>query len=348
MFFLILLPYALGFRGKATFYNNPNQDPGSCGFGFSDTEFIAALSDDMMVGYKSPNCNRMVKVEYKGKSIVAKLVDTCPTCERTSLDLSAAAFKALEDPDVGLIDIQWDFIDGDQSHHGNVQGSPAVNHAPQATPPVQQPAQTDSENKIESKSQNESSIDPHVLQGKAAWMKNPNNAVGSCRVSYSETDLVVAVSTTYGLSVCNQMLKVDVGEKSLTLKIVDTCEKCDKNFIVLSTGAFKTFADLNIGIIDVKWRLLTPLNSGGNQTAHHGTNQTENHGHGSHENHDNHGSHNNHGNAPQSTEGSGSSSNAPKQLYTYGMNKTQSLDESGVTLPSFIALIFLTLFINAL
>jgi hypothetical protein len=123
---MIALPAAvLGYYGKATFYNNPNFAPGSCGFGFSDSEFIAALSGDMMPGYKAPNCNRMARVEYKGKSVTVKIVDTCPGCEKTSLNLSPVVFQALEHPDVGLIDIKWDFIDGqvDQKHNGNVNAS---------------------------------------------------------------------------------------------------------------------------------------------------------------------------------------------------------------------------------
>ena len=110
---MIALPaVVLGYDGKATFFNNPNFAPGSCGFGFSDSEFIAALSGDMMPGYKAPNCNRMARAIYKGKSVTVKIVDTCPTCEKTSLDLSPAAFQALEHPDVGLIDIKWEFMDG--------------------------------------------------------------------------------------------------------------------------------------------------------------------------------------------------------------------------------------------
>jgi hypothetical protein len=105
-----LLALVLGYNGKSTFYYNENNAPGSCGFGFSDSEFIAALSGDMMKGYKAPYCNRLARVEYKGKSITVKIVDTCPTCENTSLDLSPTAFRALEDLDVGLIDIKWEFL----------------------------------------------------------------------------------------------------------------------------------------------------------------------------------------------------------------------------------------------
>ncbi len=111
MIMMSLIAVVLGYNGKSTFYNNENDAPGSCGFGFSDSEFIAALSGDMMDGYKSPNCNRFAKVEYKGKSITVKIVDTCPTCEKTSLDLSPTAFRALEDLDVGLIDIKWEFVE---------------------------------------------------------------------------------------------------------------------------------------------------------------------------------------------------------------------------------------------
>ena len=129
MIMMSLIAVVLGYNGKSTFYNNENDAPGSCGFGFSDSEFIAALSGDMMDGYKSPNCNRFAKVEYKGKSITVKIVDTCPTCEKTSLDLSPTAFRALEDLDVGLIDIKWEFVEKDakETKEGSNQSNKDVN-----------------------------------------------------------------------------------------------------------------------------------------------------------------------------------------------------------------------------
>ncbi|KAK6094969.1 hypothetical protein MT418_005233 [Batrachochytrium dendrobatidis] len=88
---------------------------GACGVGFTDNEFIAAVSQDLFKGFADPSfCGKKAKVTFKGKTITVVLIDSCPGCKPTSLDLSPVAFKALEDPDIGVIPIQWS-LDGSDS-----------------------------------------------------------------------------------------------------------------------------------------------------------------------------------------------------------------------------------------
>jgi hypothetical protein len=109
---IFFIAQAFAFNGKATFYTNPDFHPGSCGFGFSDQDFIAAVSGDLIHGYQDPHyCNQCALVTYKGKSVKVRLVDTCPTCEKTSLDLSPIAFQKLENLVVGILSISWELVD---------------------------------------------------------------------------------------------------------------------------------------------------------------------------------------------------------------------------------------------
>lgn len=111
-----LIPQALGYSGRATFYNNPGRHPGSCGESFGDGDLIAALSGDMIRGYRDPErCFRCARVSHEGKSVTVRIVDTCPGCSATSLDLSPSAFNQLAHPDRGVIPIQWDFVNCDSS-----------------------------------------------------------------------------------------------------------------------------------------------------------------------------------------------------------------------------------------
>jgi len=47
-------------------------------------------------------CDKTITVTYKGSSVVARIVDKCPSCAIEGLDLSHAAFKALT-PDYQVI-----------------------------------------------------------------------------------------------------------------------------------------------------------------------------------------------------------------------------------------------------
>ncbi|KAJ1578847.1 hypothetical protein NDA15_000641 [Ustilago hordei] len=92
------------FKGKGTFFK-PNK--GACGKRNTVNDYIVALSSDVYKGGK--HCFGGVKVCYGGKCVSAKVADLCPGCHRTSLDMSPSLFKALADPDLGVIDISWSF-----------------------------------------------------------------------------------------------------------------------------------------------------------------------------------------------------------------------------------------------
>ncbi|KAF9414028.1 hypothetical protein BGZ94_000538 [Podila epigama] len=86
---------------------------GSCGTPFDTNDMIVAMN----AALQGPNggtaqCGRSVRIEHNGKSVVARVTDTCPSqyCSSGSLDLSQAVFKQLADLDVGVIDIKWSFV----------------------------------------------------------------------------------------------------------------------------------------------------------------------------------------------------------------------------------------------
>ncbi|CAO3594461.1 unnamed protein product [Absidia cylindrospora] len=97
--------------GRGTFYN-PNL--GSCGKTNSDSEMVVALNaPDMANGANSnnnPKCGEKIEIHYESKSVVATIVDTCPSCAKGALDMSPAVFAALADLDLGVIKVTWDFI----------------------------------------------------------------------------------------------------------------------------------------------------------------------------------------------------------------------------------------------
>ncbi|KAF8970655.1 RlpA-like double-psi beta-barrel-protein domain-containing protein-containing protein, partial [Flammula alnicola] len=81
---------------------------GACGTRNVNSDHVVALPTLEFAG--GTRCNRMVRVYYKEKSVDAKVVDLCPSCSMSGIDLSLSAFQALAPPEVGLIQIYWQYI----------------------------------------------------------------------------------------------------------------------------------------------------------------------------------------------------------------------------------------------
>ncbi|KAF9377010.1 hypothetical protein CPC16_012033 [Podila verticillata] len=97
------------FSGRGTWFTD---SVGSCGTSFTTDDLIVAMNapqqgDD---GNGNAQCGKHVRIQYNGKSVTAKVVDTCPECAEGSLDLSQAAFKTLAPLGQGVIDITWSFV----------------------------------------------------------------------------------------------------------------------------------------------------------------------------------------------------------------------------------------------
>ena len=86
--------------GRGTWY-----DPGlgSCGGTYTSSDAVVALSTNFGATY----CGKSVQVTYGGKTVTAKVVDSCPSCGPGDLDMSPAAFQALAPLDVGVEPVTW-------------------------------------------------------------------------------------------------------------------------------------------------------------------------------------------------------------------------------------------------
>ncbi|KAF9575112.1 hypothetical protein EC968_004338 [Mortierella alpina] len=95
------------FTGRGTWFTDKT---GSCNTSFDTNDMIVAMNEAQMHG--TAQCGKSVKITYNGKTVNAKVVDTCPKqyCSSGSLDLSQAAFKQLAPLDKGVIEIKWQFV----------------------------------------------------------------------------------------------------------------------------------------------------------------------------------------------------------------------------------------------
>ncbi|KAF9117350.1 hypothetical protein BGW39_002263 [Mortierella sp. 14UC] len=67
--------------------------------------------NEAQMGGKSM-CGKSVRITSGGKSVTARVTDTCPSkyCTSGSLDLSQAAFKKLAPLGTGVISISWEYV----------------------------------------------------------------------------------------------------------------------------------------------------------------------------------------------------------------------------------------------
>ncbi|TFL07479.1 hypothetical protein BDV98DRAFT_587968 [Pterulicium gracile] len=99
--------------GQATFYDQ-NGNAGACGNFRKDSDLIVAMDYRFYgaLNKKSEFCGRKVVITNtdNGKTVTATVEDACPTCKnKTSLDLSRAAFNAIGAEEKGVLPIKWHF-----------------------------------------------------------------------------------------------------------------------------------------------------------------------------------------------------------------------------------------------
>ncbi|KAI8889234.1 hypothetical protein K501DRAFT_171428 [Backusella circina FSU 941] len=100
------------YSGKGTFYN---VGLGSCGDLDTDDELVVAVNKAQMDNganpNKNPKCEHMVSISGTDGSVVARIVDACPSCAEGALDMSPTVFeKVCGELGKGTCGITWSFL----------------------------------------------------------------------------------------------------------------------------------------------------------------------------------------------------------------------------------------------
>jgi expansin len=90
--------------GEATYYDANGS--GACGFKPSTDFMVAAMNDEQ---YLKADCGKCVAVTGPKGTVVVRIVDKCPGCDRGDLDLSKTAFSKIANLSDGRIKITWHF-----------------------------------------------------------------------------------------------------------------------------------------------------------------------------------------------------------------------------------------------
>lgn len=107
---VLLIPLTAGAAHAATYSGRGSwYDPGLGGCGTTNTasQLVVAIPQQ---NFSSAQCGKTVQVTYGGKSVIAKVADSCPACGANDLDLSPAVFQALAPLAVGVEPITWKYM----------------------------------------------------------------------------------------------------------------------------------------------------------------------------------------------------------------------------------------------
>jgi hypothetical protein len=101
------------FSGQGTYYDT---GLGSCGITSASTDYIVAISHELMDSSytanpnNNPYCGKKIRAYRNGKSVDVTVVDRCTGCALDDLDFSPSAFLQLAATEEGRVDITWEWI----------------------------------------------------------------------------------------------------------------------------------------------------------------------------------------------------------------------------------------------
>ena len=94
--------------GKATFYDYSGTEVVACSFDVGGDTDIVAMSDDDYA--KGASCGSCLAVSGPKGKVTVRVVDRCPGCEKSHIDLSAQAFAKIADPKAGRVPITYQLV----------------------------------------------------------------------------------------------------------------------------------------------------------------------------------------------------------------------------------------------
>ncbi|KAF6744472.1 RlpA-like double-psi beta-barrel-protein domain-containing protein-containing protein [Ephemerocybe angulata] len=95
--------------GRATWFN---VGLGNCGKRSKDSDPVVAMSKAFYDRNGGSNCGQWVEIinTANGKKAYGQLLDSCPGCKESELDISPSLFKKFAPLDNGIFTAQWHFM----------------------------------------------------------------------------------------------------------------------------------------------------------------------------------------------------------------------------------------------
>ncbi|KAF9912273.1 hypothetical protein EC991_000165 [Linnemannia zychae] len=233
------------------------------------------------VSSSNSTCGDWIQIQNRQNtdlSAYAQIVGICDDCEYGSMDLSLGALNDLApdmpfgdltfsntsditlsdltDPDfsvsstttispMNLLDITWTLSDPPAPHNNTTPTSTATPTTTTTSAPTPTTAPT---------------TPSPQFSGRATWYSDTH---GQCEHNYSQSDLIVAVNQDQmgtGKDLCGKkiLLTMKGSDVQVVATVVDMCPKayCKHGDLDLSQAAFKKFAGLGVGILELQWSFI--------------------------------------------------------------------------------------------
>ncbi|KAJ6526175.1 hypothetical protein DFH09DRAFT_1095399 [Mycena vulgaris] len=101
-----LLPHAAATVGQASLLLTSNAFK-ACGTSINDSDLAVAISTSIFAG--GAHCGDDVTVQFGGRSVVLKVVDECPLCIASGIEMTEAAYTRLMAPVLRPVTVTWQF-----------------------------------------------------------------------------------------------------------------------------------------------------------------------------------------------------------------------------------------------
>ncbi|KAF9108876.1 hypothetical protein BGX29_003806 [Mortierella sp. GBA35] len=239
------------YKGYATHFDDRRN---ACpGIKYSFNEPVAAVNTALFgkTNKKGRNvCGKYVKVSLRNKpskTYTYRIVDICSECDKKSIDLSKVAMRQFSKKSIEAIN--WELVNSP----GSSASKPSKPSKPIKTTAAAKPTKTTSKPSV-------SNSNNKVYRGRGTWF---SDTTGSCGERFSQNDMIVALNqeqmgALYGSrSRCGDKIRVKAkgSSTSVIVRVVDTCPSryCDHGALDLSRAAFKKFAPMSKGVLELEW-----------------------------------------------------------------------------------------------
>ncbi|KAF9278321.1 hypothetical protein BGZ88_000635 [Linnemannia elongata] len=222
------------------------------GIKYSLNEPVAAINTALFGNRKGTNvCGKYVKVSLRNKpskTYTYRVVDICRGCDKNSIDLSKVGMRQFSKKSIEAIN--WELVNTSD------KSSQKPNSKPTKITAVAKPSKTSS------KTSSKPSINhtSKVYRGRGTWF---SDTTGSCGVRFSQNDMIVALNQDQmgaysgSRSRCGDKIRVKAkgSSASVVVRVVDTCPSryCSHGGLDLSRAAFKKFAPMSKGVLELEW-----------------------------------------------------------------------------------------------
>ncbi|KAF9427194.1 hypothetical protein BGZ94_005339 [Podila epigama] len=242
------------YKGWGTYFDDKRN---ACpGMEYSFDEPIVAVNSQK---FDESLCGLYIRANLRSnpsKTMVYKIVDTCPECDENSLDFSKTGLGQLTTS--GLVPIDWEILESYEPSTATATAT-ATKTATKTRTATTTKATSEATSKPTSKP---SSVTKYT--GRGTWF---SDTTGSCGKRFSQSDMIVALNRAqmgdlYGSgSKCGQTVRVSVKgrpEKYVDAVIIDTCpsQYCSYGALDLSRAVFQKFAPLDKGVLELEWHFL--------------------------------------------------------------------------------------------